>query len=152
MILLITPEEIAIDTQLGGNVDPDRVYPVIQDVQITVIEPLLNCGLYDTICQQFDSGTLTLENEKILNEYILPILKYQVFAEFVEIAQYHVMNGGIYKHAPENGEIVDKAETQYLAQIFRSKSQLYIDRYMKYRGTCDCEGKNRIKTTSGWHV
>ena len=156
--LLIRPSEITGFTPLGGNVDIDKYLPCILDVQVTVIEPLLGEKLYDKILVDFEADNLDGNYEILYNEYLKPILRHQVFAEYVEIGSYTVSNAGIYKHAPEDSEVVSKDEVQYLAQIHRSKSQLYIDRAKKwlgknliseYRGH-GCSG-GTLKTASGWH-
>ena len=156
-ILLIRPSEITEFTPLGGNVDVDKYKPCIYDVQITVIEPLLGTTLYEKIKTDFDTDALEGLYETLYNDYLKPILRHQVFAEYVEIGAYTVANGGIYKHQPANSEVVSKSEVQYLAQTQRTKAQLYIDRAEKWLCKNNlpeysaCCSKN-IKVSSGWHL
>jgi hypothetical protein len=158
--LLIRPSEITEFTPLGGNVDTDKYLFVVFDVQVTVIQSLLGDDLYNKIIEDFTNESLTGEYETLYTDYIKPILRHQVFAEYVEIGSYMVTNAGIFKHAPENSEVVSKSEVQYLAQTERSKSQLMIDRAERWlrkssieeykdRG---CDGRNNIQTSSGWHL
>lgn len=159
-ILLIRPSEITEFTPLGGNVDVDKYTPCIYDVQIMVIEPLLGADLYDKVKTDFEAGTLAGEYLTLYTDYLKPILRHEVFAEYVEIGSYTVANGGIYKHAPENAEVVTKSEVQYLAQTHRSKSQTYIDRAKKWlrKSTIieynnrDCGGSNDVRVSSGWFL
>lgn len=157
-ILLIRPSEITEFTPLGGNVDIDKYKPCIFDVQVTVIEPLLGTDLYEKIRTDFDADTLSGLYLTLYENYLKPILRHQVFAEYTEIASYFVSNGGIFKHSATDSEVVDKNEAQYLAQIHRSKAQLYIERAEKwlrsntlpeYSSSC---GSNNVKVTSGWHL
>lgn len=159
-ILLIRPSEITEFTPLGGNVDVDKYTPCIYDVQIMVIEPLLGVDLYDKVKTDFGAGTLAGEYLTLYTDYLKPILRHQVFAEYVEIGSYTVANGGIYKHSPENAEVVTKSEVQYLAQTHRSKAQTYIERAEKWlRKSTITEYKNRsccnrndVTVTSGWKL
>lgn len=142
--LLIRPSEITEFTPMGGNVDVDKYKPCIYDVQVTVIEPLLGEKLYDKIVADFEGGLLGKYLE-LYNDYLKPILRHQVFAEYVEVAAYTVANNGVFKHVPENAESVNKNEVQFLAQAHRTKAQMYIDRAERwlsksgideYSGTC----------------
>lgn len=157
-ILLIRPSEITQFTPLGGNVDVDKYLPCILDVQVTVIEPLLGAKLYDKIRTDFENNTLTGDYKVLYDSYLKPILRHQVFAEYVEIGSYSVTNAGIFKHAPADSEVVTKNEVQYLAQTSRTKAQLFIERAEKwlnqnnlpeYSNRC---GHTNIKVSSGWHL
>jgi hypothetical protein len=159
-VLLIRPSEITEFTPLGGNVDVDKYLPCIYDVQVTVIEPLLGADLYAKIITDFGDDDLAGDYLTLYTDYLKPILRHQVFAEYVEIGAYMVTNAGIFKHAPENAEVVTKSEVQYMAQIHRSKAQLYIERAEKWlrkgllteyknRG---CGGSNDVTVTSGWFL
>ena len=105
--LLIRPSEITEMTPLGGNIDVDKIKPVIFDVQITVIEPLLGTNLYNKIITDFENDDLSGDYLELYDNYLKPILRHQIFAEYVEIASYSVDNGGIFKHQPENSQIVE---------------------------------------------
>jgi hypothetical protein len=155
--LLIRPSQITEFTPLGGNVDVDKYVPCIYDVQITVIEPLLGTELYEKVRDDFDAETLSGLYLTLYESYIKPILRHQVFAEYVEIGQYTVANGGIFKHTPTDATIVEKSEIQYLAQTQRSKAQLYIERARKWLCQNPLPEYNRcdtinVKVTSGWHL
>ena len=130
--LLIRPSEITEFTPLGGNIDVDKIKPVIFDVQVTVIEPLLGTPLYNKIVLDFQNNTLLGDYLQLYDDYLKPILRHQIFAEYVEIGSYSVDNGGIFKHQPADSQIVDKSEVQYLAQTQRTKAQMYIERAQRY--------------------
>jgi hypothetical protein len=157
-VLLVKPEEITQFTPLGGNVDIDKYLPCIYDVQVTVIEPLLGCDLYEKIKTDFESDTLAGDYLILYTNYLKPILRHQCFAEYVEIGSYVVANGGIFKHQPVNSTVVEKSEIQYLAQTQRTKAQMYIERAEKW--LCKnplpeyntCCNKTNVKVSSGWHL
>jgi len=156
-ILLIRPSEITEFTPLGGNVDIDKYKPCIYDVQITVIEPLLGTELYEKIKTDFNDDALAGLYLTLYNNYLKPILRHQVFAEYSEIASYMVDNGGIFKHQPTDSVVVEKSEVQYLAQTQRTKAQLYIERARKWLCENPLDEYNRcdttnVKVTSGWHL
>lgn len=156
-ILLIRPSEITAFTPMGGNVDIDKYTTCIYDVQVTVIEPLLGKSLYEKIKTDFSNNTLDGDYKVLYDDYLKPILRHQVFAEYVEIGSYTVANGGIYKHVPENAEVVTKTEVQYLAQTQRTKAQIFIERAERWlagKSIAEYTGckKNSPKVSSGWFL
>jgi hypothetical protein len=158
--LLIRPSEITEFTPLGGNIDVDKIKPVILDVQISVIEPLLGTPLYNRLLTDFTNNNLANDYLVLYEDYLKPILRHQIFAEYVEIASYSVDNGGIFKHQPSDSQIVDKSEVQYLAQTQRTKAQMYLARAQKfliyknipeYLQYIDLDNKvDKIRLTGGW--
>ena len=160
--LLIRPSEITEFTPLGGNIDVSKIKPVIFDVQTTVIEPLLGTPLYKKIITDIDNNNLNGLYLELYDDYLKPILRHQICAEYVEIASYSVDKGGIFKHQPTDSVIVEKNEVQYLAQTQRTKAQMYIDRCEKflclkniseYREYIQLNNRvNDIKLTGGWFI
>lgn len=155
--LLIKPEDITQFTPMGGNVDIDKYTPVIYDVQVLVIEPLLGEELYKKIKEDFKNDDLSGKYLELYDNHLKPILRHQVFAEYVEIGSFSVANAGIFKHQPDNSEVVSKSEVQYLASTQRTKAQTYIDRAEKwlrksglpeYKGC----GNGDVKVSVGWYL
>ena len=158
-LLFIQPSDITKTTVLGGNVDIDKYQFCIINAQISVIEPLLGTELYDYIIDNF--GTLTGDYETLFNEFVKPITKNEAIAEYIEISSYTLNNGGLFKHSPQDAEIVDKDEAQYLAGKYHSLAQMYIQRINKwiclnnlpeYKHYQDEVSAQNIKVTSGWYL
>ena len=147
-ILLIQPSEIVENTPLGGNVDIDKYLPLIVDVQLLVIEPLIGSTLYEIL----KVLPLSVDNLLILNDYIKPIIRHQVCAEYIEQGAYTIANGGVFRHQPKDSAVLEKSELIYFAGIQRSKAQTYIDRYQKKYGSVSCSSNNTKKVTGGWYL
>ena len=130
--LFITPQEIANTTILGGNIDLDKYTFVINSVMITVLEPLLGSLLYDKILTDWTADTLTGDYLTIFTEFIKPITKNESAAEYIEMSSYTLANGGLFKHSPDNAEVVDKDEAQFLSGKYHNISQMYIQRFNKW--------------------
>ena len=162
-LLFIQPSDITKTTVLGGNVDIDKYQFCIVNAQISVIEPLLGTELYNKIVSEITNETITGFYATLYNEYIKPITKNEAIAEYIEISSYTLNNGGLFKHAPQDAEIVDKDEAQYLAGKYHSLAQMYIQRFNKwicknrnefpeYKHYQDEVNAQRIKVTSGWYL
>lgn len=158
-LLFIQPSEIASTTVLGGNVDVDKYLFNVLTTQISVIEPLLGTELYDYIVTNF--ATLTGDYSTLYTEFVKPITKYEALADYIEQASYTLDNAGLFKHAPDNAEVVDKDEAQYLAQKYHALAQMYVQRFNKWicKNTIteyktyqdEVNAQKNMKLTGGWY-
>jgi hypothetical protein len=158
--LFIQPEEITKTTILGGNVDVDKYQFCIADAQVSVIEPLLGTELYDKIIADLEGAGLSGLYLTMYNEFVKPITKNEATANYIEISSYTLNNAGLYKRAPENAEVVDKDEAQYLSSKYHALAQKFVLRFNKwicknslpeYKTYQDEVNAQRIKVTSGWY-
>lgn len=157
-LIFITPKEMTQTTIIGGNVDVDKYTMCILNTQIRVIRPLLGSELYNKMItdltpseylvedgndQNINDGnnliiaTLYTENliepyRTLFYDYIKPITKYESCADFIAISPYDLTNGGLYKNAPENAEIVVKKEVDMLSERYSSISQTYINDFERW--------------------
>lgn len=170
--IFIKVSEVIQGTPIGGNIDVDRLSPSIIDVQVMTILPLLGQTLYELLMLEIEDSTLSAQNTTLLNDYVKPIMRHLVAADFIENSSYMVANGGVFKHQPKDAVAVDKSEVQYLAQIQRSKAQTHISRCENWLcknglgynynygfdennegGYYFCDNKlNNIKVSGGWHL
>jgi len=157
-LLFIQPEEATRTTILGGNVDIDKYQFCILNAQITAIEPLLGSELYDYLIDNY--ATLSGDYLTLMNEYVKPITKNHAVGKYITISSYALDNAGLYKHAPDNAEIVDRDEAQQLAQEYFGMAQMYIKRFEKwicknplteYKKSQDDVNARNIKVTAGWY-
>jgi len=130
--LFITPEEITTTTILGGNVDVDKYLFTIANTQITVIEPLLGSELYDKVKSEAENDTLVGDYLTLYNEFVKPITKNQALAEYIEVSSFMIANGGAFKHAPENAELMDKDDVMLLSQKYSAIADMYVLRFNKW--------------------
>ena len=126
--LFISPQQIKQTTIMGGNVDVDKFNFCIESTQIQVIEPLLGTELFDKIVTDFTADTLSGLYLELFNKFVFPITKHESTAKYINIAQYNVTNGGIFKHSPENSEVVDAQEVKTVADDYSNNAQMYIQK------------------------
>ena len=119
-------------TIIGGNVDTDKYTMCILNTQVRIIEPLLGTELYDKIISDLEGDTLTGLYLTLFNEYIKPITKYESCADYVAISPYTLTNGGLYKNAPENAQVVDKKESDALSERYSAIAQTFVNRFQKF--------------------
>ena len=160
--LFITPQEMASTTVLGGNVDIDKYIFCIANVQLMTIEPLLGTELYNKIAEEAEAETLSGLYLELYTRFVKPITKHKSMAEYIEIGQYIVDNGGIYKHTADNAEIVTKDEVLFLSNKYNAFAQGLIIRFNKW--ICnnsipefktyqdEVNANLNIKVTAGWKL
>ena len=132
--LFITPAEMTSTTIMGGNADPDLYRLNIANVQLTVIEPLLGTTLYNKILAEAEAATLSGNYLILYDKFIKPITKYQALAEYATVAGFMLTNGGAFKHAPDNAEIMTKDEKASVSQIYSGLADTYVIRFTKWIG------------------
>jgi hypothetical protein len=130
--ILLTDNQITESTLLGGNIDVDRYKFCIIDAQISKLEESLGETLYEKIKTDFENGDLTGDYLILHTKYITPFLIHQSAMEYLKIGAYHVSNGGIYKHTPNNGTAIDKNEVDFLVENQRVKAEMYMQRMEKW--------------------
>ena len=160
-LLFISPEELVSTTIIGGNVDQDKFKMNIENVMVTVIEPLLGTELYDKIVTDVTAGTTTGLYLTLFNDYIKPITKNQACAEYVTVSGFMITNGGAFKHSPENSELMDKDEKALISTIYSSKADTYIQRFEKWiclnplseykTSQSEVNASKDISLTAGWY-
>ena len=151
-------------TILSGNTDVDNYLYCIMDTQIRVLEPLLGTLLYNKIKTDLEANTLSGLYLELYSNYIKPITKFESVASYIEVAPYMVTNGGIFKHAPENKEVVEPREVTTLAQKYHSTADMFIIRLKKWfcdngseliEYTYDQDGvkpHKNLRTIAGWKL
>lgn len=162
---LITSQEVKDNTKLGGNVDSDRIMPLIYDQQVMVLENVLGTKLYDYIITNYQTP-LTGLYLQMYDDYIKPVLWHSVYADYVREGNTLAQNGGIYTNEPQNASPTDLDQIKYVAKGSQSKADVYIDRLTRF--LCDQEDnipeytQNQdndydidpqydINTVSGWY-
>ena len=159
--LFQTPQEIASTTIMGGNVDGDRYRFIIAEVQETVIQPLLGTELYDKIYDEATANTLAGLYLELYTEYVKPITKNESVAQYIEVANLRVANGGIFTHTTQNGVAADSETVNILADRYHSLADTFVGRFEKWIGlnplpeyvfSQDEVNPQSINRTSGWYL
>ena len=160
-LLFITPAELTETTILGGNVDIDKYQMNIDNVQVTVIEPLLGSILYDKIISDIIAETLVGDYLFLFNEFIKPITKNQALAEYITVSGFMITNAGAFLNTPENAQIMDKDEKALVSTIYSSKADMYIQRFEKWicknplpeyqQSQDEVNASKDVNLTGGWY-
>lgn len=160
--LIILPSEITALTIMGGNVNPTRYMVNVAFVQVGVLEPLLGTELYEKILSDFESDTLAGKYLELFDKFAHPIVLNESVAEYIEVGNFLVENGGVFKHTADNRAETTKDDTQFLAGKYHAYAQRFVIRFNKWicknsqylpewgYGQDDVDPQS-VKVTSGWY-
>lgn len=131
--ILIPLSEIVKNTPLSGGLDVDKYVYTVKDVQVSILEPALGTALYDKMKTDYaNPNTYTGDYKTLYEEYIVPILRHSVAAEYISIAGYIVDNNGIYRKVADNTELVSRSDSDDLSDKQRAKADIYIARMIRF--------------------
>lgn len=80
-VLLVSTEYIKARSSIFENVNDKVLREAINDSQTIYIEPLLGSPLYDEIIAEVEADNVSTANKTLLDEYIVPTLKFYALFE-----------------------------------------------------------------------
>jgi hypothetical protein len=131
-IILLKNNELTKNTILGGNIDADRFIPAIKAAQNTKIKPLLGKELYNKVCTDFASSSLSGDYLELYNDYLKDMVIYSSSEIYLSVGAYMVSNNGITKIKTENSETVEKNEVDFLVQQYAKLYNHYEREFIKW--------------------
>ena len=69
------------------------------------------------------------------NDYIVHIIRFSVYAEYLKEGRLLAQNGGVYNHITDDGQVADYDEMIRVSDTWRSRADVYIDRMNRF--LCD---------------
>ena len=110
-VLLLTATYIKDYTFVDPNVDEKYIRISIEEAQKIHIRNYIGSGLYNEIISQVQSGSLTALNTTLLDDYIIPALKWWTMVEAAPFLTYKVTNKNIVRKNSDNSTGVEKLMT-----------------------------------------
>ena len=135
---LITAQQVKTRTSIGGNVDTDRILHLIEDTEVMVLENVLGTKLYNKIVTDYNANNpnnLAGDYLELYNSYIVPILCFLTFADYLRDGVVLAQNTGVYTHQADGSTPANLDEIEYVAKRNHSKADVYIERMNKW--LCD---------------
>lgn len=130
--LFITEQFIKDNTLIDGNVDMKYLTTTIADAQRLHILPILGTALYNEISTQIIAGTVSANNQTLLNDYIQDALKYWVIYEGIDLFIYKVTNKSISKKNSDNSNPIDQVDVIRLMDRNKDKAEWFSQRLTDY--------------------
>ncbi len=131
-VLLLTATYVKDYTFVDPNVDEKYIRIAIEEAQKIHIRNYIGSGLYNEIISQVETGTLTALNTTLLNDYIIPALKWWVMVEAAPFLTYKVTNKNIVRKNSESSSGVDSSELNNFMDLVTDKAQYHTRRLIDY--------------------
>ena len=131
-VLLVTATYIKDYTFVDPNVDEKYIRIAIEEAQKIHIRNYIGSGLYDEIINQVSTNTLSALNTTLLDNYIIPALKWWVMVEAAPFLTYKVTNKNIVKKNSDNSTGVDFNELNSFMNLVTDKAQYHTKRLIDY--------------------
>lgn len=147
-INIISPTTVKNESWVQDNVDSDFIEPIIQDVELMKVEPIIGATLYTEILDQIDNNTVTVANAALL-EYIKPMEVKYVLEKLVFALNNQITNTGVISKDNQNGASLPVNSMYRTTHEFKSDAEFYKARLVKYM--CDNNFTvytNKVFTTS----
>jgi len=127
----LTRQDFAPEISMPENIDDARIVPSILDTQETFIRPLLCEDLYDELCEQISTDTLTELNEALMC-YVRATHKRYAFADFLQRQQIVVTKEGVVRKIADESEIVDPDSISQNVRLYTNYALTYAGRLTKF--------------------
>jgi hypothetical protein len=128
----MTEDYFKDNSVLNENVDWTIVQPIMIMVQDQYIHPILGTDLFDTIADEIYAGTVSTENETLLNLYLRKVIIYYTLAELAQVLKYRYMNKGVMVRNGENSQPASQEEVQAQYSYWKQKAEWQSERATKF--------------------
>ena len=130
--LFISTKDIKKNSIIDGNLDIDKLLPMIKVAQEIDIQNLLGTDLYNKISADIIAGTLSGNYLTLVKKFVQPTLIWFAQMNYIPFAAYTITNKSVLKHSSETAQNVDKNEVDYLVGKAREYANYYSTRLVDY--------------------
>lgn len=130
--LFISEDKFKELTAVNGNIDAEKIRPIILKAQDKHIHPILGTDLYDSIKSKIEGDTLSGNYATLVNTYIQPVLAHLTLVEGLPFWSAEIRNGGIYRRQAENASALTKEEYANLINKAKEDVHFYKQRLLDY--------------------
>ena len=135
-ILLISEQILKNETVLNDNVGAEYILPAIETSQDIYLQEAIGSMLLDKLYKLIDTNTIKDENnahyKTLLDDYIIPFLKYKVLAEIVIPISYKYRNSGVVQSTGDHYQQSQMKDAILVQNHYDTRSNFYHQRLTSY--------------------
>ena len=131
-VLLVTATYIKDYTFVDPNVDEKYIRIAIEEAQKIHIRNYIGSGLYDEIITQVSTSSVSALNTTLLDNYIIPALKWWTMVEAAPFLVYKVTNKDIVRKNSDNSSGVENTQLDQFMNLVTDKAQYHTQRLIDY--------------------
>lgn len=130
--LFISEQYIKDNSVINENVDDKYIKNTIVTCQQLYVKRLLGTALYNEIAAEIVAGSVSTDNQTLLNDYLQTALLYRVLQEGILLFTYKIENKSIVRKESENSIPIDQKEVYMLKADFENKAERFEDMAMRF--------------------
>lgn len=131
-VLWMTEDYFKENSVLNDNVDWRLIQPIMIMVQDQYIQPILGTDLFDEIADEIYAGSVSSDNQTLLDSYIRKVIIYYVLSELPAVLKYRYQNKGILVRNSENSSAASQEEIQAQTSYWKNKAEWQAERTTKF--------------------
>ena len=131
-VLWMTEDYFKENSVLNDNVDWRLVQPIMIMVQDQYLHPILGTDLFDTIADEIYAGSVSAENQTLINLYLRKVVLYYTLAELAKVLKYRYNNKGVMVKNSENSQPASLEEVQDMYNYWKQKAEWQSERATKF--------------------
>lgn len=126
--LLISEEKLKNFTATNQNLSPELLVPYILEAQDIELQYYLGSTFYFSILNQVLSGTVSADNQFLIDNYISKALVQWALMRALPFIKYRIFNKSVLAPTAENSDSVSLEEIQFLQSELRTAGNFYCER------------------------
>jgi len=132
MIYILSPNTYKELSVIDNNVNVETVEPILKKSQGNV-RRIMGRELYDEILEKIDLGTLSVNEQDLLDDYVIDYLVSLNDYNVVPFLNYKLTNISLSKKSSENSTTSDLAEVKWLREhVFKSEVMIIEKELIDY--------------------
>lgn len=131
-VIFISLEYLKKNTPIQENVDSETIHPFIILAQEKYILPLVGTQLYNKLCTDVQSNSLSGNYLTLMQSYIQQILAWNTMKESLSFINFQLTNKSVLKKNSENSTAADKEDIMYLEAKIADNAAYFAQRGINY--------------------
>jgi hypothetical protein len=134
-VYLISEDILKSETILNDNVSSEYFNSAIETAQEIYLQQLIGTSLLDDLCMKVKEGRLNDDDKILLDEYIIPFLKFKVLCEVTLPIAFKYRNAGLVQTNNEHMYNSGLKDAQSLMSFYDSRANFFAIRLTEW--LCD---------------
>lgn len=130
---LFISEQVLIDNSiLNENISYTQIRPTIIKCQDMYIQPILGSDLFNDLATKIIAGTITGNNQILLEDKIQPALIQWIQYELPNVLAFKYMNKNMVRRNSTESQSMNMDELKYFMDKTKNDAEWYSERITKY--------------------
>lgn len=130
---LFISEAVLIDNSIiNENISYTQIRPTIIKAQEMYIQPITGSDLYKDLASKIIAGTITGNNQILLEDYIQPALIQWILVELPYVLAFKYMNKNMVRRSSTESSSMNMEEMRMAMDKLKNDAEWYSERVTKY--------------------